>query len=55
MANQLLVLVEEYMNKENVLTQKRNFQESPLIIVRRFTYENAHGFLNQFYFRKGGG
>ena len=49
MANELLVLVEEYMNKENVLTQKRNFQESPLVIVRRFTYENAYKFLEHFY------
>ncbi|WP_282123900.1 membrane dipeptidase [Algibacter mikhailovii] len=49
MANQLLILVEEYLTNENVLTQKRNFQESPLVIVRRFTYENAYKFLEHFY------
>jgi hypothetical protein len=49
MANELLVLVIDYLSKENQLEQKRNFLEDPVEVVRKFTYVNTRNFVLHFY------
>ena len=49
MANELLVLVIDYLSNENQLRQKRNYLEDPLVVVKKFTYDNTKNFVLNFY------
>ena len=48
-ANELLVLVIDYLSNENRLRQKRNYLEDPLVVVKKFTYDNTKNFVLNFY------